>query len=100
MSRSSQQLQWSCLRRYLGLRVNLFRAMHTEGFYLSEDRAVLALRDGQFALVARTSFDVVFNYFYVRDCHWYRCDLEKVADEEVPDLVRQALLRQFLTILS
>jgi hypothetical protein len=100
VSRSSQQREWSCLRRYVGLRVNVFRALHTTGFHVSDDRLVLALRNAQYALVARLAYDVVFNYFYVRDCQWYRCDLEKLLDEDVPAPVREHLVRQFSAVLS
>ena len=97
---SPRPREWSCLRRFVGLRINLFRAMYTRGVYLSEDRNILAIPDGQFALVARTAFDVVFNYSYVQDCQWYRSDLEKVSDDAVPDGTRQDLLRRFMTVLS
>ena len=100
MSRSSQQREWSCLRRYVGLRINLFRVMYSRGIYLSEDRRIIAIPDGQFALVARTAFDIAFNYFYVQDCQWYRSDLERVSDEAVPDSTRQNLLKRFMSVLS
>lgn len=90
----------SCLRRYLGLRVNLFRAMHDERFFLSEDRAVVATRYGDFALTACVAFDQVFSYHYVRDCGWYRSDLTKLADDEIPEHIQDELLRSFVGLLG
>ncbi len=88
------------LRWYVGQRVNLFRAMYTPGVFLGDDRSVLALRDGHYALTARIGFDVLFECFYVRECHWYRSDLTRADDEQVPDGVRQNLLRRFLSIIG
>jgi hypothetical protein len=100
MKRLSQEPRWSFLRRYVGLRINVFRAMHDAEFCVSGDRRLVALRDGDHALVARTEFDPTFNYFYIADCHWYRSDLERVADEEVPDSARHEMLRRFRSVLS
>ena len=100
MKRLSQEPRWSFLRRYIGLRVNLFRAMHDAAFFISEDRRLLALRHGEHALVARTEFDPAFEYFYVADCHWYRSDLERIGDEDVPDPARDEMLRHFLTVIA
>ncbi len=100
MRRSSEQVEWSSLRRYVGLRINLFRAMYTPGFYLSDGCDIVALRQGLFALVVRATFDPAFSYFYVQDCHWYRADLEEVVDDEVPEVIRQDLLGRFLRVLS
>lgn len=90
----------SSLRRFVGRRINLFRALHTPATFLDEERTVLALRDGEYALTARVVFDVVFGYFYVGDCHWYRSDLSRANDEEVPDGVRENLLPRFFALLS
>ena len=98
--RSLEEPRWSCLRRYAGLRVNLFRAMHTPGIFFGDDRSVLALREGHHALAARVAFDGVFRYFYVYDCHWYRSDLSRAHDDEIPEAVRQGLLRRLLAVLG
>ena len=100
MSQLSQEPRWSFLRRYVGLRINLFRAMHDPSFHISGDRDLVALRDGNHALVARTEYDPAFSYFYVADCNWYRSDLERIDDEEVPDASRRELLRLFRTVLT
>jgi hypothetical protein len=100
MSSYSLETQWSCLQRYVGLRVNLFRAMHDARFHLADDRSVLAARDGDYALAVCIEFDPVFSYHYVRDCGWYRSDLSRLADEDVPDEVRDDLLRQLLAVLG
>ena len=100
MKRLSPEPQWSFLRRYVGLRINLFRAMHDKEFHISGDGELVALRNGDHAIVARTAFDPAFSYFYVADCHWYRSDLERVGDEDVPDPARGELLRHFRTVIS
>jgi len=90
----------SCLRRCVGLRVNLFRAMHDPRFFVADDQSVLAVRVGDYALTACVAFDEAFAYFYVRDCSWYRCDLSRLADDDVPDHVRHELLRQLAAVLG
>jgi hypothetical protein len=100
MSQYSLEARWSCLRRYVGLRVNVFRAMHDARFHLAEDRSVIATRNGDYALAACVAFDQVFSYFYVRDCSWYRSDLTRVTDDDVPDHIRHDLLRHFLSVLG
>jgi len=100
MSRPSVEPRWSCLRRYAGLRVNVFRAMHDRRFFLADDNSVIATRMGDYALTATVSFDQSFHHYYVRDCNWYRSDLSRLADEDVPEQARHELLRVFLTILN
>ena len=100
MSRPSVEPRWSCLRRYAGLRVNLFRAMHDRRFFLADDNSVIATRIGDYALTATISFDQSCNHYYVRDCSWYRSDLSRLTDEDVPEQVRHELLRSFLAVLS
>lgn len=90
----------SSLRQYVGQRINLFRAMHTAGIYLDDERTVVAAREGEYALTARVVFDIVFGYFYVGDCRWYRSDLTRAPDDEVPDAVRQNLLPRFFALLG
>jgi len=100
MSQQSLEARWSCLRRYAGLRINLFRAMHDARFHLADDLSVVATRSGDYALTACIAFDQVFSYFYVRDCSWYRSDLARLTDEDLPDHVRDDLLRHFLSVLG
>ena len=100
MSQYSLEARWSCLRRYVGLRINLFRAMHDTRFHLADDQSVIATRSGDFALTAVVAFDQVFSYFYVRDCSWYRSDLTRMTDDDVPDHIRHDLLRHFLSVLG
>ena len=100
MSRPSVEPRWSCLRRYAGLRVNLFRAMHDRRFFLADDNSVIATRIGDYALTATISFDQSCSHYYVRDCSWYRSDLARLTDEDVPEQVRHELLRSFLVVLS
>ncbi|HEX7407413.1 MAG TPA: hypothetical protein VF515_07145 [Candidatus Binatia bacterium] len=100
MSQYSLEARWSCLRRYVGLRINLFRAMHDGRFHLADDQSVIATRSGDFALTACIAFDQVFSYYYVRDCSWYRSDLSRLSDDDVPDHIRDDLLRQFLSLLG
>jgi len=100
MSQFSLEARWSCLRRYVGLRINLFRAMHDGRFFLDEDHSVIATRIGDYALTACVAFDEVFSYHYVRDCSWYRSDLSKLSDDDLPEHVRHDLLRQFLSVLG
>jgi hypothetical protein len=100
MSQFSLEARWSCLRRYVGLRINLFRAMHDGRFFLADDQSVLATRIGDYALTACVTFDEAFSYYYVRDCSWYRSDLSRLADEDVPDHVRHELLQQFVSVLG
>ena len=90
----------SCLGRYLGLRLNLFRAMHDAHFFLADDNTVLAARNGDFALAASVAFDPAMSYYYVQDCSWYRSDLTRLADDDVPDQVRDDLLQQFLSVVG
>jgi hypothetical protein len=99
-SRGLGEAYHSPLRQYVGQRINLFRAMHVPGAYLDDDRTVLALREGDYALTARVVFDAVFGYFYVGDCHWYRCDLTRAAADEVPEGVRQNLIPRFFALLG
>jgi hypothetical protein len=100
MSQYSLEARWSCLRRYVGLRINLFRAMYDRRFHLAEDQTVIATRHGDYALAACVAYDQVFSYYYVRDCSWYRSDLTRLTDDEVPDSARNDLLRQFLSLLG
>ena len=100
MSQYSLEPRWSCLRRYVGLRINLFRAMYDKRFFLAEDHSVMATRIGDYALTACISFDRAFSHFYVRDCSWYRSDLTRLSDDDLPDPVRHDLLRQFLSVLG
>lgn len=100
MSQYSLEARWSCLRRYVGLRINLFRAMYDGRFHLADDQTVIATRSGDFALTACIAFDQVFSYHYVRDCSWYRSDLSRLSDDDVPDHIRDDLLRQFLSLLG
>lgn len=88
------------MRRYVGLRINLFRAMHDRRFFLSDDRTVIATRIGDYALTACVAFDQAFSYYYVRDCGWYRSDLKRLGDEEVPEHVQHELLHEFRRILG
>ena len=90
----------SCLGRYLGLRVNLFRVMHDLRFFLADDNTVMAARSGDFALAASVAYDEAMRYHYVQDCSWYRSDLSRLEDEDVPDQVRDELLHQFLFVLG
>jgi hypothetical protein len=100
MSQYSLEARWSCLRRYVGLRINLFRAMYDPRFCLADDQSVIAIRSGDYALTACIAYDRVFSYHYVRDCSWYRSDLSRLTDDEVPDHVRDDLLGQFLGLLG
>lgn len=100
MSEYSLEARGSCLRRYMGLRINLFRAMHDARFYLAEDHTVIATRSGNFALTACIAYDPVFAYYYVRDCGWYRSDLTRLSDEDVPDHVQRELLEQLALVLG
>lgn len=100
MSQYSLDVRWSCLRRYVGLRINLFRAMYDVRFHLADDQSVIATRCGDHALTACIAFDPAFSYFYVRDCSWYRSDLTRLSDDDVPDHVREELLRPFLSLLG
>ncbi|HVO27749.1 MAG TPA: hypothetical protein VMW56_29420 [Candidatus Margulisiibacteriota bacterium] len=100
MSQHSLEARWSCLRRYVGLRINLFRAMHDGCFHLADDRTVIATRSGDYALTACIAYDRVFSYYYVRDCSWYRSDLSRLTDDELPDHIRDDLLRHFLSVLG
>jgi hypothetical protein len=100
MSQYSLEARWSCLRRYVGVRINLFRAMYDARFHLADDQSVIATRSGDYALTACIAYDQVFAYYYVRDCSWYRSDLSRLDDDDVPDHVRDDLLRQFLSLLG
>lgn len=100
MSEHSLEARSSCLRRYMGLRINLFRAMHDARFYLAEDHTVIATRSGNFALTASVAFDPVFAYYYVRDCGWYRSDLSRLSDQDVPEGVQRELLDQLALVLG
>ncbi len=100
MSQHSLEARWTCLRRYTGLRLNLFRAMHDKRFVIASDKRVLAMRAGDYALTATVAYDSVFSYFYVKDCHWYRSDLAKLTDDDVPEQLRHELLRQFRAVLG
>jgi len=100
MSQYSLEARWTCLRRYVGLRINLFRAMHDSRFFLADDQSVIATRIGDYALTACVAFDHAFAYHYVQDCSWYRSDLTRLTDEDLPEHVRHDLLRQFLTVLG
>lgn len=100
MRKHSLEAQWSSLRRYVGLRLNVFRALHDKRFFVAEDRSVLATRAGDFALTACIGFDQVFTYYYVKDCNWYRSDLSKLTDDDVPEHVRYELLLHFRAVLG
>jgi hypothetical protein len=100
MSQYSLEARWSCLRRYVGLRLNLFRALNDKRFFVAEDRSVIATRAGDFALTACIGYDQVFSYYYVKDCSWYRCDLSKLTDDDLPEHVRYELLQQFRGVLG
>jgi hypothetical protein len=100
MSQHSLEARRSCLRRYVGVRINLFRAMYDSRFCLADDQSVVAIRSGDYALTACVAYDRVFSYYYVRDCSWYRSDLSRLTDDDVPDCVRDDLLRQFLGLLG
>ncbi len=100
MSETSLESRGSRLRRLVGLRVNVFRAMHDRRFYLAEDQSVLAARSGEFALTACITFDPVFSYHYVRDCGWYRSDLTRLDDDDIPESVQADLLQTLALILG
>lgn len=100
MSQYSLDVRRSCLRRYVGLRINLFRAMYDVRFHLADDQSVIATRSGDYALTACLAFDHLFSYYFVRDCSWYRSDLTRLSDDDVPDHIRDELLRQFLSLLG
>jgi hypothetical protein len=100
MSQFPLEARWSCLRRYVGLRINLFRAMHDARFFIDEDRRVVATRFGDYALTACIAFDRALAYYYVKDCSWYRCDLSRLTDDDLPEHVRAELLRQLLSLLG
>jgi hypothetical protein len=74
--------------------------MHDRRFCVAEDRSVIATRVGDYALTAAVSFDQVFGYYFVKDCNWYRSDLSKISDSDVPDHVRYDLLRHFRAVLG
>jgi hypothetical protein len=88
------------LRQYAGTRVNLFRAMHTSGVFVDRDQWVLALREEDYALTARVVFDLALEYYYVCECRWYRSDLSRIDDHEIPEPVRWRLLRRFETLID
>ena len=74
--------------------------MHDGCFHLADDRSVMATRSGDYALTACVAYDQVFSYYYVRDCSWYRSDLARLTDDELPDHIRDDLLRRFLSVLG
>jgi hypothetical protein len=74
--------------------------MHDGGFHLADDRSVIATRSGDYALTACIAYDQVFSYYYVRDCSWYRSDLSRLTDDELPDHIREELLSHFLSVLG
>jgi len=74
--------------------------MHDARFFLSDDHSVIATRTGEYALTACVAFDQVFSYYYVRDCGWYRSDLKRLADDEIPEPIQHELLTQFRLILG
>ena len=90
------EASYSGLRRCVGARVNL----HSHDVFVDEELSVVALRDGDYALAARVVFDVVFDYFYVSACHWYRSDLSRLPDQDVPEGVRHDLLQRFFAFLG
>ena len=100
MSQYSLEARGGCLRRYVGLRINLFRAMNDMRFHLADDQTVLATRNGDYALTACVAFDQVLSYHYVRDCSWYRSDLTRLTDDDVPDHIRDDLLHHFISVLG
>jgi hypothetical protein len=58
------------------------------------------MRSGEYALTACVAFDQIFSYYYVRDCSWYRSDLSRLTDDDLPGPIRYELLRQFLSVLG
>jgi hypothetical protein len=100
MNQQPLELRASCLRRYVGLRINLFRAMHDGRFFVADDLAVLAARIGEHALTACVAFDPALSCHYVVECRWYASDLTQLPDEDVPSGVRQELLHQFVSVLG
>jgi hypothetical protein len=100
MKKQSLETQLSSLRRYVGLRLNVFRALHDKHFFVADDRSVLATRIGDFALTVCLGFDHVFTYYYVKDCNWYRSDLTRLGDDDVPEQIRYELLRHFRSVLG
>lgn len=100
MSNFSLEARGSCLRRLVGVRLNLFRAMHARHLHLADDHTVIASRSGDFALTLCITFDPVFSYYYVRDCGWYGSDLSRLGDEDVPEAIQQELLAQFGSVLG
>jgi len=100
MRQYSLEPRWSCLRRYVGLRLNLFRAMHDKRFFLADDQSVMATRIGDYALTACIAFDRAFSHYYVRDCSWYRSDLSRLTDDDIPEHIRHELLRTFLAVVG
>lgn len=96
----SLEARGSYLQRYIGLRINMFRAMHDERFFIDDDQAVIATRFDEFALTACVAYDPVFAYYYIRDCGWYRSDLSRLDDEDVPEHIQEELLHQLSCVLS
>ena len=74
--------------------------MHDCGFHVSDDRSVIATRIGDYALTACVAFDQVFSYYYVRDCGWYRSDLKRLGDDEIPEHVQHELLSELRRVLG
>lgn len=100
MSQQPVEAQPSCLRRYTGVRINMFRAMHDARFAVDDGCSALATRIGDHALTACIAFDWVLSCYYVVECRWYRSDLTRLPDEEVPAHVRAELLQQFVSVLG
>jgi hypothetical protein len=74
--------------------------MHDRTFFLAEDLSVIATRIDDYALTACIAFDQVFSYYYVRDCGWYRSDLQRLNDDEIPEHIQSELLSEFRRILG
>jgi len=100
MRQYSLEPRWPRSRRYVGLRLNLFRAMHDKRFFLADDQSVMATRIGDYALTACIAFDRAFSHYYVRDCSWYRSDLSRLTDDDIPEHIRHELLRTFLAVVG
>jgi hypothetical protein len=82
------------------MRVNLFQVMHDRRFFVAEDHSVIAARHDDYALATCVAFDDICGYFFVRDCGWYRNDLNRISDADVPTPTRNALLGTFASVLG
>ncbi len=100
MSEHSLGVRRSCLRSYIGARLNLFKAIHHKHLVVGEDHRVLATRLEDYALITSISFDPIFSYYYIRNCNWYRSDLSLLSDDDVPENVRCQLLHHLHSVLG